>query len=152
MQTQDRQVGMTEVKILVEGYAIEDSKKCGTGETRPPITLAKDKNLTIVVDPRLWKTRKSSTNLQKIRRSMSLSAETMTCARVLFENCRQICAGLGFCRRLKLSSHLAILHSLVRVATRYSLLASRCFTLIEPRCQKEGPSKFTFGQSRKEEV
>jgi len=59
MQSQDRQVSMTEVKILVQNYAIEDSKKCGAGETRPTITLAKDKNLTIVVDPSLWKTRKS---------------------------------------------------------------------------------------------
>jgi hypothetical protein len=59
MQSQDRQVGTTEVKILVEGYAIEDPRKCGAGETGPTITLAKDKNLTIVVDPSLWKTRKS---------------------------------------------------------------------------------------------
>lgn len=52
-ETEDHQVeiGMAEVKILVEGYTIEDSRNSGKEETRPTITLVKDKNLTIVVDP-----------------------------------------------------------------------------------------------------
>jgi hypothetical protein len=41
---------MAEVKILVEGYTIEDSKKWGQEETCPTITLVKDENLTIIVD------------------------------------------------------------------------------------------------------
>ena len=42
---------MAEVKILVEGYTVEDSKSWGKEETRPTITLVKDDNITMIVDP-----------------------------------------------------------------------------------------------------
>ncbi len=42
---------MAEVKILVEGYTVEDSKGWGKEETCPTITLVKDKNLAVIVDP-----------------------------------------------------------------------------------------------------
>jgi len=42
---------MAEVKILVEGYTVEDSKRWGKEETCPTITLVRDRNLMIVVDP-----------------------------------------------------------------------------------------------------
>jgi glyoxylase-like metal-dependent hydrolase (beta-lactamase superfamily II) len=42
---------MAEVKILVEGYTVEDSKRRGKEETRPTITLVKDNKITMIVDP-----------------------------------------------------------------------------------------------------
>jgi glyoxylase-like metal-dependent hydrolase (beta-lactamase superfamily II) len=42
---------MTEVKILIEGYTTADSKEQGKEETCPTITLVRDKNIVMVVDP-----------------------------------------------------------------------------------------------------
>ncbi len=43
---------MAEVKILVEGYTNADSKETGNEEkTCPTITLVRDKNIVMVVDP-----------------------------------------------------------------------------------------------------
>ncbi len=43
---------MAQVKILIEGYTNADSQKSGTEEkTCPTITLVRDKNLVMIVDP-----------------------------------------------------------------------------------------------------
>lgn len=42
---------MAEVKILVEGFVSADKKEEGEEKTCPTITLVRDKNLVVVVDP-----------------------------------------------------------------------------------------------------
>ena len=42
---------MTEVKILVEGYTNADTGESGVEKTCPTITLVKDKNIIMIVDP-----------------------------------------------------------------------------------------------------
>ncbi|MEW6294944.1 MAG: MBL fold metallo-hydrolase [Candidatus Diapherotrites archaeon] len=42
---------MAEVKVLIEGYTTADAKESGEEKTCPTITLVKDRNIIMVVDP-----------------------------------------------------------------------------------------------------
>ncbi|PIZ27683.1 hypothetical protein COY45_01165 [Candidatus Berkelbacteria bacterium CG_4_10_14_0_8_um_filter_42_34] len=42
---------MTEVKILIEGYTTADTAEAGEEKTCPTITLIKDKDIVMIVDP-----------------------------------------------------------------------------------------------------
>jgi glyoxylase-like metal-dependent hydrolase (beta-lactamase superfamily II) len=42
---------MTEVKILIEGYTTADTQDSGEERTCPTVTLVRNKNIVIVVDP-----------------------------------------------------------------------------------------------------
>ncbi|MEK7166876.1 MAG: MBL fold metallo-hydrolase [Patescibacteria group bacterium] len=42
---------MAEVKILIEGYTTADTAEAGEEKTCPTITLIKDKDIVMVVDP-----------------------------------------------------------------------------------------------------
>jgi len=42
---------MAEVKVLIEGYTTADTAETGEGKTCPTITLVRDKDVVMVVDP-----------------------------------------------------------------------------------------------------
>lgn len=48
---------MAEVKILIEGYTTADTKETAKEKTCSTITLVKEKDIVMIVDPGFWKTK-----------------------------------------------------------------------------------------------